>query len=118
MNKLKFSTVSDGAFIYFLCFFISYGIIKANVLSILTSTALSAIISAVFTLIFIIIISKKEKLKSEGIIHAQLLEAFNKHLYLLSDNDLFLKCQDTAPYHVFTFDIKNSRKIMDGKNDS
>lgn len=30
-------------------------------------------------------------------------------------NDLFLKCQDTAPYHVFTFDIKNSRKIMDGE---
>lgn len=26
-------------------------------------------------------------------------------------NDLFLKCQNTAPYHVFTFDIKGSKKM-------
>lgn len=26
-------------------------------------------------------------------------------------NDLFLKCQSTGLYHVFTFDIKNSRMI-------
>ena len=26
-------------------------------------------------------------------------------------NDLFLKCQRTGLYHMFTFDIKNSKKI-------
>lgn len=26
-------------------------------------------------------------------------------------NDLFLKCQKTAPYHVFTFDIVDSKKM-------
>ena len=29
-------------------------------------------------------------------------------------NDLFLKCQDTGKYHVFTFDIEGSKK-MDNK---
>ena len=28
-------------------------------------------------------------------------------------NDLFLKCQNTAPYHVFTFDIVGSKKMKD-----
>lgn len=28
-------------------------------------------------------------------------------------NDMFLKCQKTAPYHVFTFDIKSSKKMSD-----
>ena len=27
-------------------------------------------------------------------------------------NDLFLKCQDTGKYHVFTFDIKESKKMI------
>ena len=26
-------------------------------------------------------------------------------------NDMFLECQDNAPYHVFTFDIVNSKKM-------
>jgi len=26
-------------------------------------------------------------------------------------NDLFFKCQNNAPYHVFTFDIKDSKKM-------
>ena len=26
-------------------------------------------------------------------------------------NDMFLKCQKTAPYHVFTFDIVDSKKM-------
>ena len=26
-------------------------------------------------------------------------------------NDLFLKCQNTGKYHVFTFDVKNSKNI-------
>ena len=26
-------------------------------------------------------------------------------------NDLFLRCQETGIYHVFTFDVKNSKKI-------
>ena len=31
-------------------------------------------------------------------------------------NDLFIKCQETGKYHVFTFDIKNSKKISDITN--
>ena len=27
-------------------------------------------------------------------------------------NDLFIKCQDTGIYHIFTFDIKNSKKMI------
>ena len=29
-------------------------------------------------------------------------------------NDLFLKCQSTGIYHMFTFDIKNSKRIENG----
>lgn len=29
-------------------------------------------------------------------------------------NDLFLKCQQTGLYHMFTFDIKNSKSIENG----
>lgn len=31
-------------------------------------------------------------------------------------NDLFLKCQETGKYHVFTFDIKNSKRITEREN--
>ena len=31
-------------------------------------------------------------------------------------NDLFLKCQDNGKYHVFIFDIKNSKKMADRIN--
>ena len=36
---------------------------------------------------------------------------FGGHMSTHEYNDLFLKCQDTGIYHVFTFDIKNSKKM-------
>ena len=108
MNKLKFSTASDGVFIFFLCFFISYGIIKANAFSIATSTLLSACFSALATFIFIALNSQKQKLKEDKLNKIELLTAFNKYLYSLTDKEVITLISNYLDKIGVTYQIKNS----------
>ncbi len=88
MRKLKLSIALDGLFIFSISFFIFYALVKPKIISVWSATGVSVILSAITCFLFMLFLYNKQKLKGYKEDKIVMVNAFNKHLYLLKNSEI------------------------------
>lgn len=108
MRKLKLSIALDGLFIFSISFFIFYALIKPKIISVWSATGVSVILSAITCFLFMLFLYNKQKLKGEKEDKTVMVNAFNKHLYLLKNSKIIKLISTYLDSANYKFEVKNN----------
>ena len=108
MRKLKLSIALDGFFIFSICFFIFYALIKPSAKSIWLATGFSVILSAIACFLFMTFLFYINKLKGDKQENINLINSFDKHLFLLKDSEIIKLISSYLDKLNYKFEVKNN----------
>ena len=108
MNKLKLSTALDGLFIFGISFFIFYALIKQKIYSVYSTTILSVILSASISFFFIVVISYKNRKKTDIDLQNKKIQAFKEYLYFLQDDEIIKLISSYLDKAQIEYQVKNN----------
>ncbi len=108
MNKLKLSTALDGLFIFGISFFIFYALIKQKIYSVYSATILSVILSMIISFFFIVVISYKNRKKTDIELENKKIQAFKEYLYFLQNDKIIKLISSYLDNAQKEYEVKNN----------
>ncbi|MBO7213934.1 MAG: hypothetical protein J6V66_00400 [Clostridia bacterium] len=115
MKKLKLSTVFDGAFVFFISFFILYAMLKGLLVKIFLTMIVSTILSGFITFLFCVLMEKKISKKDILLKDKKDYDNFLKTLYFYSNSEVLKVIKSYYNNLGYKGIIKGNAYVIDEK---